>query len=200
MSHPVSTPGVFASKAVAYHRAMDNAGIPRIAIRRAQPGDEHGLALVGAATFLETFAGILDGAALVGHCGRAHAPEQYAAWLQDARCALWLAEAAPGDAPVGYAVVAPADLPSADTRDLELKRIYLLGRYHGGGTGRRLLQACIAHATTAGAARLLLGVYAGNHAAQAFYRRQGFTHVADRTFHVGGKGYDDHVMALVLAQ
>lgn len=170
-----------------------------VSIRRARPGDEEALALIGGATFLETFAGILDGAAIVEHCRKAHAPGQYAAWLQHGRCALWLAEAAPGNAPVGYAVVAPPDLPSADAdRDLELKRIYLLSRYHGGGTGRRLLQQAIAHATAAGADRLLLGVYAGNHAALEFYRRQGFSYIAERTFHVGGKGYDDHVMARVL--
>lgn len=170
-----------------------------VTCRRARPGDEQALALVGAATFLETFAGILDGAAIVEHCRKAHAPAQYAAWLADARCALWLAEAAPGRTPVGYAVVAPADLPTADAgRDLELKRIYLLGRFQGGGTGGRLLQHAIAHASAAGAARLLLGVYAGNLAAQAFYRRKGFVHLADRVFQVGGKGYEDHVMGLQL--
>ncbi|SRR5690606_9459832 len=170
-----------------------------VTIRRALPGDEHALALVGAATFLETFSGILDGAAIVEHCARAHAPVQYAGWLHDARCALWLAEMVPGGAPVGYAVVAPADLPTANAgRDLELKRIYLLGRFQGGGSGSRLLQHAIGHAAAAGAARLLLGVYAGNHAAQAFYRHKGFVHLADRVFHVGGQGYDDHVMGLVL--
>ncbi len=172
---------------------------PDITIRRAHPGDEQALALVGAATFLETFSGILDGNAIVGHCGKAHAPAQYAHWLRDPRCALWLAGLVPGDAPVGYAVVAPADLPAADpARDLELKRIYLLGRFHGGGTGGLLLQHAIAHATAAGAARLLLGVYADNHAAQAFYRRKGFVHIADRRFRVGDRDYDDHVMGLAL--
>lgn len=101
---------------------------------------------------------------------------------------------------MGYAVVAPADLPTADpAHDLEFKRIHLLSRFHGGGAGGRLLQHAIAHATTAGATRLLLGVYAGNHAAQAFYRRKGFVHLADRTFDVGGKGYEDHVMGLALS-
>ena len=39
---------------------------------------------------------------------------------------------------------------------------------------------------------------AGNDAARGFYLRQGFSHVAERTFHVGGKAYDDHVLALRL--
>ncbi|GAB1595197.1 GNAT family N-acetyltransferase [Lysobacter claricitrinus] len=170
-----------------------------LSIRPARAGDEQALALVGQATFLETFAGVLDGAAIVEHCARAHSPTQYRDWLDSNDTSIWLAEVVPGDAPVGYAVVARADLPGADpARDLELKRIYLLGRYHGGGIGRSLLQHAVHHARAFGAARLLLGVYAGNDAAIAFYRRAGFVHVADRRFNVGGRDYDDRVMALAL--
>jgi ribosomal protein S18 acetylase RimI-like enzyme len=84
-------------------------------------------------------------------------------------------------------------------QDLELKRIYLLSRYHGGGTGKHLLAQAIEHAQSQRAARLLLGVYSGNTAAMAFYRRQGFSNLAERKFNVGGKDYDDHVMSLALA-
>ncbi|NZA26207.1 GNAT family N-acetyltransferase [Luteimonas sp. SJ-92] len=169
------------------------------AIRRAAAGDEDALALVGQATFLETFSGVLEGAAIVEHCRRAHAPAQYRQWLDDAGTASWIAEVLPGDAPVGYAVVARPDLPGADpAHDLELKRIYLLGRYQGGGTGRRLLAQAVAHAASAGAARLLLGVYAGNDSAIGFYRRQGFVDFAVRRFNVGGRDYDDRVMSLAL--
>lgn len=170
-----------------------------VAIRRAQAGDEHALSLVGQATFLETFSGILDGDAITEHCRKAHSPSHYLHWLGDARSAVWLAGAAPGDAPVGYVVVTKPDLPGADTAsDLELKRIYLLGRYQGGGLGKRLLGQAVEHAVSVGAARLLLGVYAGNHSAIAFYEKQGFTHFADRQFMVGGTAYDDHVMSLAL--
>ncbi len=169
------------------------------AIRRALPGDADALALVGAATFLESFAGVLHGQGIVEHCRRAHAAARYDAWLDDADAALWLAEAAPGRAPVGYAVVARPDLPRADpVRDLELKRIYLLRAWQGGGTGLRLLAHAIAHACAAGASRLLLGVYAGNARAQAFYLRHGFAHLAERSFEVGGHAYRDHVMARAL--
>ena len=46
-------------------------------LRRAGADDVDRLALIGAATFLETFAGILDGEAIVGHCARVHAPDAY---------------------------------------------------------------------------------------------------------------------------
>ena len=171
----------------------------KIAIRRARAGDEEALALVGQATFLETFSGELDGAAIVEHCRLEHSAAQYRQWLEDPKCAVWLAEIIAGNAPVGYSVVTPPNLPLADvSRDLELKRIYLLGRYQRGGTGKRLLAQAVEHATRVGAARLLLGVYAGNDSAIAFYRRQGFAHLTDRKFKVGGRAYDDQVMSLAL--
>ena len=170
-----------------------------ISIRRARPGDEESLALVGQATFLETFSGELHGSAIVEHCRSAHSLAQYNHWLSDANSAVWLAEVSPGDAPVGYMVVASPDLPLADrSRDLELKRIYLLGRYHGNGTGRRLLAKAVEHATSAGADRLLLGVYAGNDSAIRFYLQQGFVKLTERKFNVGDRAYDDHVMGLAL--
>jgi diamine N-acetyltransferase len=49
-----------------------------------------------------------------------------------------------------------------------------------------------------GAARLLLGVYAGNASAIRFYEQQGFVGVAERQFNVGRQNYNDHVMALSL--
>ncbi len=171
-----------------------------VTIRRASAGDEDALALVGQATFLETFSGVLDGAAIVEHCRRAHASAQYKTYLAEAASAAWLAETLPGNAPVGYAIVAKPDLPGADAmRDLELKRIYLLGRYQGGGIGKRLLNEAVAHAKSVSAQRLLLGVYAGNDSAIAFYRRYGFTHFTERKFTVGNRAYDDHVMSLALA-
>lgn len=171
-----------------------------ISIRRAGPGDEDALALVGQATFLETFAGVLDGAAIIEHCRRAHSAAHYSQWLRDADVAAWLAEVTPGNTPIGYLVVARPELPMADlSRDLELKRIYLLGRYQGGGVGKRLLGQAVEHAKLAGAARLLLGVYAGNASALGFYRQQGFVNLTERQFNVGGRAYDDHVLSLVLS-
>lgn len=170
-----------------------------ISIRRARPGDEDALALVGQATFLETYSALLEGAAIIEHCRRAHAAAEYRRWLEDADCAIWLAEVVSSGAPAGYVVVTPPDLPLADrSRDLEVKRIYLLDRYQGAGTGKRLLSRAMEHATAVGAARLLLGVYAGNDPAIGFYRRLGFVHLTERSFAVGGRVYDDHVMSLAL--
>ena len=167
--------------------------------RRCGPGDEAALALVGRATFLETFAGVLGGNEIVDHCATAHTAELYRAWLADPLSAAWLVETVPGNAPVGYMVIAPPQLPLPDTSgDLELKRIYLLGRFQRGGIGKRLVAAAIAHAIAARARRLLLGVYAHNHSAIAFYERTGFRKLGSRSFNVGGRDYDDDIMGMPL--
>ena len=94
-------------------------------------------------------------------------------------------------------VVSPADFPLPDLSgdDLELKRIYILEKCQGGGAGRRLVQEAVAHARAINARRLLLGVYAKNHSAIAFYERLGFKQVGTRTFSVGSRHYEDPIMA-----
>ena len=170
-----------------------------IQVRRCVPGDEAALALIGQATFLETFAGILGGNDIVAHCAKAHAVELYRTWLADPGHALWLAEAGPGNAPVGYMVIAPPQLPLPDTSgDVELKRIYLLSKFQGGGIGKRLVAAAITHSASVFAKRLLLGVYAHNRSAIAFYERTGFNQLGTRKFNVDGKDYDDAIMGISL--
>lgn len=165
-------------------------------LRRAVAHDVDRLALVGAATFLETFAGILDGDAIVAHCQKEHSPAAYRRYLDDGGQA-WLVEAAIGGAPVGFALVGNPNLPgaSSDGTDLELKRIYTLSRFHGGGVGGALMQEAVSHAERAGFRRLLLGVYIGNARARAFYARMGFSQIGERTFRVGDRDYDDVVLA-----
>ena len=89
------------------------------------------------------------------------------------------------------------DLDVARDGDVELKRIYTLSRFHGSGLGAELLDAVVQRA--AGFARLLLGVYAQNHRALAFYHKHGFRTVGTRQFDVGGNLYDDEVLALDLS-
>lgn len=170
-----------------------------VAIRRCQSGDEVALSLVGQASFLEAFAGTLAGPDIVAHCAKQHSVEKYAGYLADAVSAVWIAEAARG-APVGYLVLTRPDLPLADISDLdtEIKRIYLLHRFQGGGLGARLMEVAHAHARNLGQRRALLGVYGKNEAAIGFYQRLGYGKVGERRFRVGANTYDDWVMALAL--
>jgi ribosomal protein S18 acetylase RimI-like enzyme len=165
-------------------------------IREAAAEDADHLALVGAATFLETFAGILDGDAIVEHCRREHGADAYRGYLAQGAWA-WIANIAPGRAPIGFALAGSTKLPGSNPvgRDLELKRIYALSRFHGSGLGAELMRKAVERAAAQGAERLLLGVYAGNDRALGFYRRHGFVKIADRRFRVGTREYADVVLA-----
>ncbi len=171
-----------------------------VGLRRARAQDAPALSVVAAATFLDAFAGVIDGDAIVGHCRDALSPEAFAEALETSTTAAWIAAARAGGAPVGYAMVTAPDLPSVETRagDLELKRIYVLSRYQGFGVGRALMEAVEAHARDAGAGRMLLGVYSGNETALTFYAAGGFERIGSRRFNVGGRVYDDAVLAKVL--
>jgi ribosomal protein S18 acetylase RimI-like enzyme len=172
-----------------------------IQLRQCTRSDADVLALVGQATFLETFAGVLAGRAIVTHCANAHSAELYSMWLDDPEYRLWVAEVEPGQAPIGFMVVAPAQLPLPDvsSKDLELKRIYILSKFHGGGIGKRFLTEAVRYVRDRGAERLLLGVYAKNAPAIGFYERCGFRKIGSRKFNVGGQDYDDHIMGMPLA-
>ena len=168
---------------------------PTVNIRLALPADAPALALVGAATFLESYSGVIDGAALMRHCAQKQTQTVYAAALADPAQALWIAEADPGAAPVGYLHLAAPDLPvQTGAGDLEIKRIYVLDKFQRDGLGAQLLAACEAEARRRGAARLLLGVYKGNAKALGFYERTGFLRCGERSFDVGGEVYQDWVL------
>ncbi|HEX4050939.1 MAG TPA: GNAT family N-acetyltransferase [Steroidobacteraceae bacterium] len=176
---------------------------PACLIRTGSPGDEAALALLGQASFLEAFAGTLRGADILEHCAHKHAREVYRHWLADAHYDIWIAEARQGGAQVGYLVMCPptpAELPLADLdeRDAEIKRIYLLHRFQGLGLGAALLRSARERATQRAARRLVLGVYAGNAAAIAFYQAQGFCTVGRRSFRVGESDCEDLILACTL--
>ena len=111
---------------------------------------------------------------------------------------MWLAEAERG-APVGYCVLTAPDLPEADPGpdDIEIRRVYLLSRFQGGGTGRALMQSALDAARAAGKRRVVLGAYNENPVV-GFYERLGFRVIGTRRFQVGPRTYDDVVLALVL--
>ncbi len=165
-------------------------------IRQAGPADAQALALVGQATFLQSYSDVLPAADVIAHCVHEHGEDRYGEWLTKADYRLFLAEHSSGRAPIGYIMLCPPDLPvETGPGDMELKRIYLLHRFHGGGGGGLLMRTAVKAASEAGARRLLLGVYSQNHAALGFYARQGFTQVGVRKFQVGEKIYDDLVLA-----
>lgn len=166
-------------------------------MRAAGPADADALSLVASATFLDTYAGSLDGSDIVAHCAANNRPEKFAAWIADPRDAVTIAEIIPGHAPVGYAVLtSQIDLPVAlEPGDIELRRIYTLSRMGSTGLGSALMAEVVANAARLSCRRVLLGVWGENHRAHRFYERQGFTVVGTRHFKVGSVVHDDLVYA-----
>jgi diamine N-acetyltransferase len=165
-------------------------------IRACNAADAAMLSLIGGATFLETFGDSIDAANLLAHAQGPHGVAYYQKLLADSgdtRC--WLAELPVTDAPVGYQVLTTSDLPQAELGDIELKRIYIFSRYHGGGLARRMVEVATAAAQAMGRRRILLGVYGENHRAIAFYRKVGFEMIGEREFVVGQQLFHDKVMA-----
>ena len=168
-----------------------------LSVRRATLADATKLSLVGGASFLESFADDHPGDDLVNHVRDRHSVATYQNWIGDPAYALWIVEEALG-APVGYAMLGPGELPGATMNDFEIKRIYVLRRWHGGGHGKRLFLECSKEARKRGAARLLLAVYTANQLAQQFYTRQGMSVIGETVFMVGKTEFTDLVMAMNL--
>lgn len=170
-----------------------------LAIRSCGPDDAAALALVGQATFLETYATQLPGADILVHSAHEHSAARYAAWLADPAYRFWAVEVPQTGAMVGYVMLNPVDLPvPVGPDDLEIKRIYLLSRFQGGGFGAGLMTTAVEAARSSGARRVLLGVWRQNTKAIAFYARQGFAEAGVRRFQVGANTYDDLVLAKAL--
>ncbi|MGC2545173.1 MAG: GNAT family N-acetyltransferase, partial [Silvibacterium sp.] len=158
------------------------------------PGDEERLALVGAASFLEAFAGFLPGEDVLAHCRNQHSVQKYVKMLADPETRACVAEVK--GSPVGYAVICPPDLPVPfGPDDIELKRIYLLHRFQGSGIGAALMNWSVETARSLGKRHLLLGVNAENDKAVAFYLRHGFEHAGTRKFQVGNTICSDFILA-----
>ena len=165
-------------------------------LRSAGAADADALALVASASFLETYAGSLDGADLVAHCVANNTREKFATWATDPAGAVVLAEIFPGYAPMGYTVLTSVDLPvEPRDGDIELRRIYAMARLHGTGVGPAMMKQALQDAARLGKRRVLLGVWGENHRAHRFYERQGFERIGTRQFKVGSVVHDDFVYA-----
>jgi ribosomal protein S18 acetylase RimI-like enzyme len=165
-------------------------------LRRATAADAPAVAMVAAASFLETFAGVLPGDDIVAHCTRNSSVAKFAGWADDPGSVVTLATHPFGDAPVGYSLLTAPDLPLPPLAgDIELRRIYALSLTRGTGLGHRLMAQALADAHALGGKRLLLGVLGTNDRARSFYEREGFVLAGTRRFNVGTGWYDDAIYA-----
>lgn len=163
--------------------------------RKAGPEDAEALAYLGAATFLATFAVDHPGKPLIEHLKHTHSIAYYAAKLANPDVDIIVGET-PLGAPVGYVMMVPPEHPELQRDgDIELKRIYLLPGWQGGGNGRALMEQALKVAEAKAAKRVLLAVYESNDRAVAFYEKAGFRHIGETIFMVGDVPFRDMVYA-----
>jgi len=150
--------------------------------------------LIGQASFLESFADDHDGDEVTDFVASDHSIAYYRRAIEDPATSIWLVEEKAGS-PVGYAMLATASLPgSVPARDVELKRLYVLSRWHGQAQGAALYNAAEAEARARGAERLLLSVYVANLRAQRFYAQRGFEPIG-RWIFAGFRDSEDFILA-----
>ena len=156
--------------------------------------DAEGLSAVARATFLQSFAHEVSWPDIAMRARDEDSAEAFRVRLAEGS-PCWLARVEGTDAPVGFAMLCEPDLPvETGVGDVELKRIYVLHRFHGTGVGARLLAEAEAHARGENRRRMLLGVKDDNPSV-SWYRRRGFVVVGTRRFRVGESLFDDLVMA-----
>jgi GNAT superfamily N-acetyltransferase len=163
-------------------------------IRRANASDGATLAALGAATFSATFAHLYPPEDLAAFLAESYSRARIDEQLADPARALWLVEAA-GTA-VGYALAGPCALPHPEVTAGcgELKRIYLLRDWQGGGRGSRLLAEALAWLEARTTGDLWIGVWSGNLGAQRLYARMGFEKAGEYQFRVGRTLDDEFIL------
>ncbi len=162
-------------------------------IRDAVPGDAAALSRLKLATFREAFledhAVPYPVADLVIFEAETYGLERVTAELADPTHRTWVVDGA-DDELTAYAHVGPCKLPNDAVRpgDWEIHQLYLRREAQGGGLGSRLLAHVLdwlADQARPHGNPVWLGVWSGNHRAQALYRRWGFVVVGQHRFHVG---------------
>jgi ribosomal protein S18 acetylase RimI-like enzyme len=167
-----------------------------VTFRPAMANDAPALAQLGRDTFCETFAHLYRPEDLSVFLAGAYTIEAVAAAIADPAIVYRLAEQ--DGQLIGYAKLAQQvglDFPT-DTGMMELKQLYVRSTWHGSGLGKTLMNWVLAEARQRGARGLVLSVWQGNHKAQAFYARYGFTAFGETYFMVGTQRDDEFVYGL----
>ena len=166
-------------------------------IRQCQIGDEIALSLLGKATFLETYAGIAEATDILAHVETEHSAESYRTWLESDLANIWVAETSVGHSAIGYAVALASENNGLGA-EMEIKRLYLLYRFHRNGLGRLLMNEVLATARKNRIAGLFLKAGKANQNAIDFYSGIGFRVVGENPFRAGERDYTVLVMRLAL--
>jgi ribosomal protein S18 acetylase RimI-like enzyme len=168
-------------------------------VRRCRLGDGPALSAVGKATHLETYAGTAEASDILAYMETEHSVEHYQQLLAGESAHIWVVETAIGGSAIGYLVALDLDDAGLSTQ-MEIKRIYLLYRFHRNGIGNLLINQILSTAREKRVTALILKVYEINQNAIDFYFRRGFRIVANELFRAGERDYKVLIMKLDLSE
>jgi ribosomal protein S18 acetylase RimI-like enzyme len=155
-------------------------------VRRATSADAATLAVLGAATFTETFGPLYPPEDLQEFLLRTHSVDAWTRLLDDPQHAVWVV--ALGDStPIGFIAVGACKLPVEDREATagEIQQLYVLARHHNLRLGSRLMDIGMEWLNAQGMTPVYIGVWSENLGAQRFYGRYGFGKVGEYGFPVG---------------
>lgn len=100
------------------------------------------------------------------------------------------------EVPIGYAKLSLKNkqYDTADSRCIEISRIYCIKEALGKGVGKALMQACIDKAISLNMQCLWLGVWEHNTRAIEFYKKFGFEKFSEHEFMLGNDLQNDWLM------
>jgi ribosomal protein S18 acetylase RimI-like enzyme len=161
--------------------------ITSVTIRRAVPKDSSTLAVLGAATFTETFGHLYPPEDLQTFLATYHCVEAWDRALTDPHRAIWIA-ALPDATQIGFIAVGACKLPVENREPTagEIQQLYVLAQHHNLRLGTRLMAAGLEWLEAERRTPLYIGVWSENIGAQRFYARYGFDKVGEYGFVVGG--------------
>lgn len=170
-----------------------------LTLRTAAADDAPALAAFAEHVFRDTFGPHNRPEDMDAYCATAYALDHVRDELADRAYHTVLALVHGGLA--GYAQLRTTTPPPcvSGPAPLELKRLYVDRRWHGGGIAHALLDHAIAFAEQRGARTLYLSVWRDNQRAIAFYAKRGFVQVGTSEFRLGSDVQIDPVMARPLA-
>jgi len=154
-----------------------------VILRSATIADADALSRFAARVFRQTFDAVSSAADMEAYLRESYSPAIQAQEIADDQATWFLAEdgSASGDALVGFAHFTE----DGTSASIELRRIYVDGRWQGRGLAKRLLDEVFRECRRRSTKRLWLSVWHRNHRAVAFYKKTGFRISGEMMFQWG---------------
>lgn len=168
-------------------------------LRPASAADIAALSALGRDSFVAKFGHMYRTEDLAAFLEQVHSPAAITAEMNDPGRLYHVAEL--GSRLVGYCKLGlacgwPEHARGANA--MELKQLYTDPAMTGHGIGAALMDWALDEGRRRGADEMQLSVWSGNHGAQKFYARYGFSKVADITFPVGEHIDEEFLFARLL--